>query len=254
MRKVFNILIWLIIISGIIFALYFMGIRQSKIKCDEFSIIIDYNNSEPLISKEEIKIQINKIIDTIEGKQISNIPILEIETVLNKNPIIQKADIYSTLDGKLKVKILQKHPIIRISNSKNQNIYIDINGSVMPAGKGSPARVIIANGYIHAPVATVKDTNLNNYKILKDLFKIAKFIHKNELLNAQIEQIYVTESDEFELIPKLGNHIIKFGNLNKMERKFKKLIAFYKNGINNDELTKYKVLDLKYANQVICSK
>ena len=254
MKKIFNIIFWVIVISGIIFVLNFVGKRQSKIKCDEFTIIIDYNYSEPLIIKEDIKDQINKIIDTIEGKYISDIPVLEMEAILNKNSFIQKADVFSTLTGKLKVKILQKHPVIRITNIKNKNIYIDKNGSIMPAGNGSPARVLIANGYIFAPVATVKDTNLYNYKTLKDILQMAKFIHQDKLLKAQIEQIYVTQTGEFELIPKLGDHIIKFGKINEMERKFKKLIAFYKNGIYNDGLTKYKTLDLKYNNQVICSK
>lgn len=254
MKKIFNIIFWVIIISGIIYALNFVGKRQSKIKCDEFTIIIDYNYSEPFFTKEDIKNQINKIIDTIEGKHISDIPVLEMEAILNKNPFIQKADVFSTLTGKLSVTILQKHPVIRITNTKNNNIYIDKNGSIMPAGNGSPARVLIANGYIYAPLERVKDTNLYNYKILKDIFQMAKFIHQDKLLKAQIEQIYVTQSGEFELIPKLGNHIIKFGKINEMERKFKKLIAFYKNGIYNDGLTKYKTLDLKYNNQVICSR
>ncbi len=254
MKKIFNIIFWVIIISAIIYALYFVSKRQSEIKCDEFTIVVDYNYSEPLITKKDIKDQINKIIDTIEGKYISDIPVLEMEAILNKNPFIQKADVFSTLTGKLRVNILQKHPIIRISNTKNDNIYIDKNGSIMPAGNGSPARVLIANGYIYAPVTKVKDTDLYKHKTLKDIFRMAKFIHQDKLLKAQIEQIFVTQTGEFELIPKLGDHIIKFGKINEMERKFKKLIAFYKNGIYNDGLTKYKTLDLKYNNQVICSR
>ena len=254
MKKVFNIIFWIIILSCIIYALYFVNERQSNTKCTEFTINIDNNFSEPMISVKNIRKEINKIIDTLQGEKISNIPIKKIEKVLNKNPFIEKADVFSTLKGKLQVNILQKHPIIRITNTKNKSIYIDKNGSVIPAGKSSPARVLIANGNISTPLGIVSDTNLFRYKTLKDIFEIAKYIHYNKFLKAQIEQIYITKSGEFELIPKLGNHIIKFGNINKMEMKFKKLIAFYINGNTNDDLIKYKTLDLKFKNQVVCSK
>lgn len=254
MKKVFNIFIWVIITSGIIFTLYFAGKRQSETKCTEFSITIDNNNSEPLISKEEIRSHLNEIIDTLEGKKITNIPIAKMESSLNSIPAVKSANIYSTLNGKLKVLILQKHPIIRIINSKNESIYIDNYESIIPTGNNMPARVLPANGNIHTSFNNINDSVLIKDKIIKGIYELAKFIHKNEFLVTQIEQIYVTKSGEFELLPKLGKHIIKFGKTDKMEKKFKKLTAFYKNSLNDDRLIKYKTLDLKYNNQVICSK
>jgi len=254
MKKVFKIIIWMIVFSGIIYALYFVSKRQSEIRCSEFSILIDFNHSEPLISKKDITNELSTIIDTIKGKYISEIPIKKMEDVLSKNPFIENADVFSALGGKIKIRILQKHPVIRITNTKNKSIYLDKNGSVMPAGKGSPARVLIANGYIYPPLENLVDTNIFHYRILKDVFEIANFIHQDKFLNAQIEQIFVTQNNEFELIPKLGNHVIEFGEINKMGEKFKKLIAFYKKGKYNDGLTKYKTLNLKYKNQIICTK
>ena len=45
---------------------------------------------------------------------------------------------------------------------------------------------------------------------------------------AQIDQVDITPTDTFELIPKLGNQVIRFGNADNYEEKFNKLLAFYK--------------------------
>jgi cell division protein FtsQ len=45
---------------------------------------------------------------------------------------------------------------------------------------------------------------------------------------AQISQIDITPSKEFEMIPTVGNHIIEFGDGTDYDAKFKKLFIFYK--------------------------
>ncbi|RLD54531.1 MAG: cell division protein FtsQ, partial [Bacteroidetes bacterium] len=83
---------------------------------------------------------------------------------------------------------------------------------------------------------------------------LAFYINDDEFLKAQIEQIYVTESKEFELIPKVGRQLILFGGIENMEKKFNNLIAFYKKGMKNNGWTKYKTINLKFENQVVCAK
>ena len=86
------------------------------------------------------------------------------------------------------------------------------------------------------------------------LYKLAKYIRSDKFLNATIEQIYVNNSNEFELIPKTGKHFIEFGDTNNMKKKFDNLIVFYKDGLKRVGWDKYKKVNLKYLNQVVCSK
>jgi len=74
------------------------------------------------------------------------------------------------------------------------------------------------------------------------------------LLKIQIEQIYVTKNREYEFVPKVGRHIIIFGGIENMNEKFKKLLVFYHQGINNAGWNTYKSINLKFENQVVCSK
>ena len=70
----------------------------------------------------------------------------------------------------------------------------------------------------------------------------------------QIEQIYVNENTDIELVPKTGEHEIVLGDVNDLKDKFNKLMIFYLKGLNNLGWDVYKKINLKYKNQVVCSK
>ena len=90
--------------------------------------------------------------------------------------------------------------------------------------------------------------------LLTNLYRLAMYITHDKFLKAQIDQIYVNESGEFELVPRVGNQLIILGSADDLEAKFKKLFAFYKYGLNKIGWNKYNTINLKYKNQVLCSK
>jgi cell division protein FtsQ len=68
---------------------------------------------------------------------------------------------------------------------------------------------------------------------------------------AQIDQIDITAALQFEMIPKLGNQLIRFGDVNNYQEKFNKLLAFYKQVQTRIGWNKYSVLDIRFKNQVV---
>ena len=70
---------------------------------------------------------------------------------------------------------------------------------------------------------------------------------------AQIEQVDLV-GDAFELIPKLGNHMIYFGDASQMEQKFKRLELFYKRIMRNTGWNYYGRLDLSYNKLLIATR
>ena len=84
---------------------------------------------------------------------------------------------------------------------------------------------------------------------------MAGYITKDTLLNNLIHQLSVNEEKEFEMYPSIGNHKIIFGNATDIAEKFEKLKIFYKEGLNKtDNWNKYSTVNLKYKNQVVCTK
>jgi cell division protein FtsQ len=86
------------------------------------------------------------------------------------------------------------------------------------------------------------------------LFKIATYVDKDAFWKAQIEQIFVTAESEYLLIPKIGDHTIVFGTAENMEEKFEKLLLFYKEGLSRVGWEQYKSINVKFKNQVVCTK
>ncbi len=83
---------------------------------------------------------------------------------------------------------------------------------------------------------------------------MATKIQEDEFLNALIDQIYVTPDQEFELIPKAGIDYIEFGDFDDVDQKLKRLKLFYIKGKEKINWTIYKSINLKYENQVVCTK
>ena len=87
-----------------------------------------------------------------------------------------------------------------------------------------------------------------------DLFKMANFISQDEFWNAQVSQLFVNDEKEFELIPRVGNHEIIFGEAEKIPFKFDKLMVFYKEALPKTGWNEYSTINLKFKNQIVCTK
>ncbi|MCD4747182.1 MAG: hypothetical protein K8R58_12870 [Bacteroidales bacterium] len=263
MKKILNITIWIILITGLLFLAGFIDKEQKNSRCKKLIIEIDYNKSNPLITDKNIKEIICKSagIETLVGQTMSDINFKLIEHILNETDYIKKADIFSTTNGNIKVKIIQRQPIVRIINKKYQSFYIDDESMLMPLNRQLSARVLIANGNINESftnsnqlIQNYKNDTLNKLSTLYKIFMLAKYIQGNEFLKAQIEQVYINKKGEIELLPKIGKHLIIFGDIDNMNKKFEKLVSFYKKGLKKAGWDKYKTINLKYKNQVVCSK
>ena len=118
-------------------------------------------------------------------------------------------------------------------------------------------RIIIANGYInahnHNSFSTVTDT-LYTETELPEIFQLTKKISNNSFLKSQISQIYVNSIGEYDLIPELGSHTIRLGNINNIDEKLRNLEAFYKKKLVNEGWEKFKIINLMYKNQIVCTK
>ena len=71
---------------------------------------------------------------------------------------------------------------------------------------------------------------------------------------ALIDQVDITPAREFEMIPKIGNQLIVFGNGSDAEEKLSKLQLFYKEVMVKAGWNNYSVINVQYKNQVVAKK
>ncbi len=262
--KILTIIVWTGLLSALFISFGFVNKKHSSMPCKSLDINIDNTDENYFVIKSDIEQIIHDRQDSIINQPISTLNINELEKVLNTHPAIADAEVYSTIKGEVKIDISQRKPVIRIFSTNNESYYLDTEGKPMPLSDNYTAKVLFVNGLVYEPYANrymysasdiEKNESLKNISMLDDIFKIAEFISKDLFWKAQIEQIYVNEKKEIELIPRLGNQTIILGNVDDMEEKFKKLKIFYKEGLNSiDAWNNYSIINLKYKNQIICTK
>ncbi|HEY1022165.1 MAG TPA: hypothetical protein VGE06_07615, partial [Flavisolibacter sp.] len=76
-------------------------------------------------------------------------------------------------------------------------------------------------------------------------------ISEDAFWNMQIGQIDITPDRKFELIPVVGNHVIKLGSGYNAEEKLDRLLVFYRQVLPKAGLAKYSTLDVQFTDQVV---
>ncbi len=259
MIRILKILFWIALILGVGAAMVLAGQKHEETQCHEFTVEIESLNINPLTTAAEIKAQIVSECGSPEGKTLGEIDLLHIHRVLEKIPYIAKSDIQAHIDGNIHIGISLREPVIRIINRNAMSYYIDSGGWLMPVNQGHPGRVLIASGNIRDGLKSIgKEAihidSISEPGMLQGLFMMAGHIRSSAFLNALISQIYVEKPGMVKLVPVVGDNTIIFGEFDAMEEKFEKLTTYYREGAGKAGWIPYSTIDLRYQNQVICSK
>lgn len=264
LKKILIICTWVILVSGLIVALGFVTKEQANLRCKEPHITVAADSLNSFVDREDIITLLKDRGDSIINQPMSTVDVSELENVLNSHVAISKAEVYMSVDGEVSIEVRQRRPVIRIFNWNNESYYIDEEGRLMPLSDKYTARVPIANGYIAEPYSqlykfTIKDIENDSVakanSVLDDLYELAMFINKDPFWSAQVEEIYVNKDRELEIIPLVGDHRIVFGDASDMDEKFRKLRIFYEEGLSTTGWwNNYSVINLKFKDQVVCTK
>ncbi|MDB5007759.1 MAG: cell division protein FtsQ [Mucilaginibacter sp.] len=246
-KRILTGLTIIICLGGLITLMSFIEVKKAEVVCKDVKVYIPGN--QYFIDRQEVDniLQINS--HAIIGRHMEDINIHELETRLKANPFIEFAKVYTDMDGIINVEISQRQPILRLMNRFDQDFYVDQHGLKIPLSTNFTARVLVANGYIDELFANRVDTL--HTAMARELFKTADYIRKDSLWDAQIAQIYVNKDHEIELIPRVGNNRILIGDADSLEVKFHNLLVFYKKAIPQVGWDTYKMINVKYANQVV---
>lgn len=259
MKKILYITLTVVILGGSFYLAAFAGAEQGREKYRSFSLRIENPQEHPLITEEELNDTLLATFGKIEGRSLESAPLYDIENFLGANPYVATTNVYSTLTGGMSASVTVRVPLLRIINSFNESFFLDTAGVAMPVSRAHPIRLLVASGNItepfrYSPSKEMSVTGLKEGSVIRDLYRVAGLIASDELLNAMISQIYVTETYEFELVPRLGNQVILFGTGKDASAKLEKLKAFYLQVVRHAGWDTYKTINLKFENQVVCSK
>ena len=200
----------------------FVGENSSFIKQETVNKLLIENNADASAIRKD-KLDLNKL-----------------ENAVSSNQMVEKSEVFVTIDGVLKAVVKQKTPIARVFDGK-RSFYIDYKGNTMPLSANFTARVPLVLGVIRK----------QNSEALAELFRK---IYDDEFLKKNIIAIQIVRNGSLIMLNRNFDYQIDFGGAKNIDAKFKNYKAFFQKAVVDSTLYKYKKIDLRFTQQVICTK
>jgi len=239
MKRVKNILLRGLLLLYFPVMLGLVGHHQNEVVCGDVAVDVTDSTRTRFVAGEEVRKAVLGRFDNALGEPLNSLNFHEIEAFVEKHSAVKNCEVYNTIDGTLKIGIVQHQPLLRVFEN-DRTYYIDENGDQMPTFDHYTARVLIVSGAISGQ--------------MDHFIQIARLIRKDPFWRAQFEQMYVKENGDYVLVPRVGDHLILLGLPERVEEKLRNLKALYKKGLDSREWNRYQVINLKYKGQVLCSK
>lgn len=263
MKKVLQIGGWSIFVLGVMVLLFFVNAGYDEIETQEPQITIIKPGGHNFVTEDKVRAVMSDLGYSFKDQSLGDIELDRIEQEVKTIPGVKDVQVYKYSNGVVQLDIEQQLPVARvILKGGKMGCYIDAAGDIIPLSSDYIAKVPVFTGYIYEPyndIPSVSEITVNDsvsaLHVLDEIHTLALAINQDEFLAAQILQVYVNEYEEFEMIPRVGNHRIIFGGIEDYEDKLFRLKYFYTEAdINIKELNIYDTLNLKYKDQIVGSK
>ena len=164
----------------------------------------------------------------------------KIEKTIDKHGMVEKSEVFVTIDGTLKAMVKQKTPIARVFD-EDGSFYIDYQGDKMPLSRIQSARLLLVSGEL-------------NKKNIKGLTEFFRFIYNDEFLRKNIIGAQVYSNGALILTNRNYDYKIDYGRTINIEKKFRNYKAFFQKAVQDSSISKYRMINLRFTKQVVCTK
>ena len=186
-------------------------------------------------------------LNALSGRPVRRFNLGLMETVLEKDPWIGKAELYFDKNNRLHVEVTEKTPFARVFTLTGETFYIDSALQRIPLNERHSPLLPVFTG------VKLSDgrPNRNDSLLLQQVLEIARFLRADPFWMAQIDQVDHNPARGFELVPKVGEHLIVFGEGTEVAEKFHKLAVFYHRVLAEKGWNGYAEIDLRFRDQLV---
>lgn len=247
MSTFLKILAFVVTVAVIAASLAFSSRRLSRVKCGEVQVIIA-ENSPRIVGEEELAGLIGQLDAGLLNRNLYAINTDQIERKLEKISTVRNAEVYRVfrvenyqLKGKLAIEIEQREPMFRIL-SAGDDYYMDREGVRIDSNGAFTAPVLVVTGELSEEFAGGR------------LVPLISFIDQDDFWKTQIQQINVVNEEELQMVPLVGDQLVEFGEPEGYRNKLRNLKALYEQGFLETGWSRYNTINLKFENQIVCTK
>ena len=263
MKSRYSKLLKILLLVAVVVVIVVANVSHRNTAIKEVAVTIDYSGNDTLVTAAQLRGAVLQKYRDIKNQPVGDVDLEGIRKVVKANPYVEDATVSVSVSAEVMISVTQRSPLVRVY-SKNTQFYLDNYGRYMPISSVKNQRVIIANGFIKKDFPgkpkdldleklMAADTLAANFGIVK-IYCLAKYINADEKAKALFDQIYLNENGDLEVVPKLGDHVVIIGGTDHLDEKFENLYALYDDGFSKVGWDKYSFVNLKYIDQIICTK
>ncbi|MCW3117743.1 MAG: hypothetical protein JWM28_1825 [Chitinophagaceae bacterium] len=221
--------------------------EKKKGECKDYKITVkSLRGNLFLDDKDVFRVLSTATGGKLKGQAVAAINIRKLEDLLENNVWIREAQLYFDNNNVLHVSVTEREPLARLFTTAGNSFYIDSSEKRMPLSEKMSARVPVFTGFPDKKGLTQKDSLL-----LKDVKTVAQFINNHPFWLSQVSEIDITPERNFEMVPLVGNHLVKIGDAENLDQKFHRLFLFYETVLSKAGFDKYKVIDAQFNGQIV---
>lgn len=196
--------------------------------------------------RQDAKIDVNNL-------KIKEIDTKKIENAIKTNNFVDACQVYIDSKGILHIEVNELKPLARIlSNNSAKGAYITETGKLIPLSSNFTARVMLLSSHRSSDTELL-DTAFWRNSDGKLLINAIKEIDKIPFWKAQITELERNNSNgNLVAYPQVGEQLIEFGTPTNMEDKLNRLKTFYDKIIPIKGWGSYKMVSVRYDNQIVC--
>ena len=223
--------------------------RDQQVVTD-LSIRIDHTSGNFFITEDAVISALDEFLPD-SGSMLHTKDLKELESKLGNIPQVKHSNVFISNTGQLSIEVIQRSPLFRVIKQSGASYYTDDWGFKFPVSSKYTARVPVATGFI---IDNGQEYGQIESEMSRELLKLFQLLSEDSFWKAQFGQVVITDKGEFELVPRVGNHIVQIGTTDELDDKMKRLKVFYLEGLTRAGWDTYKSINVKYRDQVVCKK
>ncbi|HKL02507.1 MAG TPA: hypothetical protein VJ911_02480 [Cryomorphaceae bacterium] len=258
MNKVLKIILIITAVASTAALLGFVSAMHSGATCNDVIVRYSQKNDVSLVTETDVLHSLSAVHKDIEGHLLHELDGREMERSVRSNPYIASARVYKTINRNLVVELRERLPFIRLIDRHGNSALLDRDGFLMPVHKTVPLRLPIVSGNFSIETGQLAESyhalDTIADSALAEIYSYAQEISRDEFWKVQFQYTEYSDTGDFIAYPQVGSHRIVIGEIEKMRTKLERLKIFYDQGLNSSNWNKYSSINIKYKDQIVCTK
>lgn len=220
--------------------------QRNKERFRSYTIEIQGSYGGSFLTHDSVASLLQSHTAGVRGELLSLFNMQQVESKLQLHPWVRRAQLYFDNQDILHVRIIEKLPVARVFTISGASSYLDDYGQSMPLSDSRTLKLPVFTGIPDSLDATKGDSVL-----LLQMRNMAQVIVKDSFWSAQVAQLDRTADQNWEMIPLVGDQVVRLGQAQDFAEQLRKLFIFYQQVLTKTGFNRYRTIDLRFQNQVV---